>query len=57
MSERILDGTIKIYETPGSKNIRYLFKAPDDLDEPYFHATDVRVVASPTGENPQIFYG
>lgn len=35
MSERTLDGTVKIYETPGARRIRYLFKVPDDLDEPY----------------------
>jgi len=35
MSERTLDGTVKIYETPGARRIRYLFKVPEDLDEPY----------------------
>lgn len=35
MSERELNGTVKIYETPGARSIRYLFRVPDNLDEPY----------------------
>jgi hypothetical protein len=51
MSERVLDGTVKIYETPGSRRIRYRFKVPDDLEEPY---ADLRILTGGGFDNPDI---
>jgi len=49
--ERVLDGAVKIPETPGSRRIRYEFRIPDNLDEPY---SDLTIVTDGGCNSPDI---